>query len=231
VAVLASVAPLADRRLTPVRLGKWWKAIMAQNLPKVVRTRRDLRWIAAGVLAMCLGGLGAALLYANVSSAAPVLAIKHTVFRDQVITADDLGITSLATPPGVETVPVSQLGDIVGKVALTDLVEGGLLSPRSFGDPVVAAGAVRVGLLLEPGRLPNSALPPGTSVQLVPVARDGGEAPAGASITATIASAPQVQTDGASLLDITVEQASGERVAKLAAAGQLALIRLPAVPQ
>ena len=28
-----------------------------------VRTRRNLRWMAVGVLAVCLGGLGAALLY------------------------------------------------------------------------------------------------------------------------------------------------------------------------
>jgi hypothetical protein len=200
---------------------------MGENLPKAVRTRRDLRWITAGLLAICLGGLGAALLYANLSSAAPVIVVKHTVFRDQVITADDLGITSLAAPPGVETVPVSQLGDIVGKAALTDLVEGGLLSPRSFGDPVVAAGAVRVGLLLEPGRLPNSALLTGTAVKLVPVGRDGGAAPGGDSIPAILASLPQVQTDGSTLVDVTVAEASGERVAQLAAAGQLALVRLP----
>jgi hypothetical protein len=200
---------------------------MGEDPRKSVRTRRDLRWIAAGVLAMCLGGLGAALLYANLSSAASVIVIKHTVYRDQVITADDLGITSLAPPPGVETVPVSQLGEVIGKTALTDLVEGGLLSPRSFGEPVVAIGAVRVGLRLEPGRLPNSTLTAGTGIQLVPVGRDGGDPPSGQSVAATVASVPLAQADGSTLIDVTVSQAAGERVAQLAAAGELAVIRLP----
>ncbi len=204
---------------------------MGDTTRTAIRTRRNLRWIAAGVLAICLGGLGAALLYANLSSAAPVITIKHTVYRDEVITADDLAITSLASPPGLETVPSERLGDIVGRTALTDLCEGGLLSPRSFGDPAVAAGAVQVGLRLEAGRLPSSALPPGTGVQLVPVARDGAAAPTGGSVPATVASMPRTQADGSALLDVTVSADVGERVARLAAADQLAVIRLPQAPR
>jgi hypothetical protein len=177
-------------------------------------------------MAICLGGLGAALLYVNLSGAASVITIKRTVYRDQVISADDLAITALAAPPGVETVPGDRLGDIVGKTALTDLGAGGLLSPRAFGDPVMATGAVRVGLRLEPGRLPSSQLPPGTSVQLVPVAREGTAVPSGPSVAAVTASAPQVQTDGSTLIDVTVAAAAGERIAQLAAAGQLSIIRL-----
>jgi hypothetical protein len=139
---------------------------MGDSTRPAIRARRNVGWIAAGVLASCLGGLGAALLYVNVSSAASVITVKHTVFRDQVITADDLGITSLAAPMGLATVPAERLGDIVGRTALTDLPAGGLLGPQSFGEPVVAEGAVRVGLRLDPGRLPNSLLPPGTGVQL-----------------------------------------------------------------
>lgn len=192
-----------------------------------IRPRRNVRLIAVGVLAVCLGGLGAALLYANVSSAVPVIAIKHTVYRDHVITADDLRVTTLAPPPDVETVAGAQLGDIVGKTALTDLPAGGLLNAASVGEPVVADGAVRVGLRLEPGRLPTAALPPGTSVLLIPVGKDGGDAPGGSSIAAAVASTAQLQTDGAALLDVSVEQSSAERVAQLAAVGRLALVRLP----
>ncbi len=196
-----------------------------------VRPRRNLRWIAAGALAISLGGLGAALLYANLSSSVSVIAVKHTVYRDQVILADDLIITSLAPPPGVETVPAAQLGGIVGKTALTDLPAGGLVGPRSVGEPVVAVGTVRVGLRLEPGRLPSTELPPGAGVLLVPVGREGGIAPEGASVSATVASLPFVQTDGSTLIDVTVPQGVGERVAQLSAAGQLALVRLAQAPR
>ena len=204
---------------------------MGDTTRTAIRARRNLRWITGGVLAICLGGLGAALLYGNLSSATPVITIKHTVYRDQLITADDLAITSLAPPPGLETVPAERLADIVGRTALTDLCEGGLLSLHSFGDPPVAAGAVQVGLRLEAGRLPSSALPPGTGVQLVPVGRDGAAAPAGGSVPAMIASMPQFQADGSALLDVAVSADVGERVAQLAAADQLALIRLAQAPR
>lgn len=199
---------------------------MGDTTRAAIRPRRNVRWIAAGVMATCLGGLGAALLYANLSGAASVIMIKHTVYRDQVISADDLAITALAAPPGVETVPGDRLGDIVGKTALTDLGAGGLLSPQAYGDPVMAEGVVRVGLRLEPGRLPNSALPPGTSIQLVPVAREASAVPVGGSVAGVTASAPLLQTDGSTLIDVTVAAAAGERVAQLAAAGQLSIIRL-----
>lgn len=200
---------------------------MAEKVRPVVRTRRNVRWLAAGVLSVCLGGLGAALLYANASSATPVITIKRTVYRDQVITADDLGISSLAAPIGVEAVPAERLKQIVGRTATIDLARGGLLSPDSYGDPVVPAGAVRLGLRLEPGRLPNTNLLPGTSVLLVPVAREDGSFPGGASVAATTASVPQLQPDGSSLFDVNVAHNAGERLARLASSGQLAVIRLP----
>jgi hypothetical protein len=204
---------------------------MGDSARTAMRARLNVRWIAAGVLAICLGGLGAALLYANLSSAASVISIKHTVYRDQVITADDLAITSMTPPLGLETVSAERLGDVVGSTALTDLAGGGLLGPRSFGEPTVPAGVVRIGLRLEPGRLPMSLLPAGTAVQLIPVGRDGAVAPAGGSVPAWVASMPVVQTDGSALLDVTVAQAFGERVAQLGAAGQLTLIRLPQAPR
>ena len=192
-----------------------------------VRNRRNLRWMAVGVLAVCLGGLGAALLYGNLSNAHTVVVVKRTVYRDQVITAADLGATSAVPALGVETLPSDQLDTVVGRTALSDLVEGSLLSPRSFGEPVVEPGSVRIGLRLAAGRLPSAAMPPGTEVLLVPVGRDGAEPPAGASVTGRIATVAAVLPDGASIVDVSVAAAEAERVVRLAANEQLALVRLP----
>ena len=196
-----------------------------------VRNRRNLRWMAVGVLAVCLGGLGAALLYGNLSNAHTVLVVKRTVYRDQVITAADLGATSAVPALGVETLSSDQLDTVVGRTALSDLVEGSLLSPRSFGEPAVEAGSVRIGLRLAAGRLPSAAMPPGTEVLLVPVGRDGAEPPAGASVAARISTAAAVLPDGASIVDVSVPAAEGERVVRLAANEQLALVRLPGSPR
>ena len=196
-----------------------------------VRTRRNLRWVAVGVLAICLGGLGAALLYANLSNAHTVLVVKRTVYRDQVITAADLGATSAVPAAGVETVGTERLDSVIGRTALSDLVEGSLLSPRSYGEPVVEAASVRIGLRLAAGRLPSAPMPPGTEVLLVPVGRDGAEPPAGASVTGRIATAAAVLPDGASIVDVSVVATEGERVVRLAANEQLALVRLPGGPR
>lgn len=196
-----------------------------------VRNRRNLRWMAVGVLAVCLGGLGAALLYGNLSNAHTVLVVKRTVYRDQVITAADLGSTSAVPALGVETLSSDQLDTVVGRTALSDLVEGSLLSPRSFGAPAVEAGSVRIGLRLAAGRLPSAAMPPGTEVLLVPVGRDGAQPPAGASVAARIATVAVVLPDGASIVDVSVPAAEAERVVRLASAEQLALVRLPGSPR
>jgi hypothetical protein len=200
---------------------------MAEPTLRSVRSRLDLRWLVAGVLALCVGGLGAALLYANASSATPVITIKRTVYRDQIITTEDLGVISLAVPIGLDAVGADRLAEIVGKTAIIDLPAGGILTPAEFGEPVVAPGSVRLGLRLEAGRLPGSAIEPGASVLLVPVGRDGGEAPSGGSVPATIATTPRTQTDGSTTVDVTLSSDEGTRVAQLAAAGQLTVLRVP----
>ncbi|MGC3995154.1 MAG: flagellar biosynthesis protein FlgA [Propionicimonas sp.] len=196
-----------------------------------VRARRNVRWMAVGVMAICLGGLGAALLYGNLSNAHSVITVTRTVFRDQVITADDLGVTSAADVAGVETVPVERLDEVVGRTALQDLTGGSLLSPRAYGEPAVEAGSVRVGLRLAAGRIPSSPMPPGTEVLLVPVARDGGEVPVGASVAGRIATEASTLPDGASVVDVTVAASEAERVARLAAGDQLVLVRLAGGPR
>lgn len=192
-----------------------------------VRARRNLRLVAIGVLAICVGGLGAAWLYSSLSGAQSVVMVTRTVYRDQVITDADLGVVALPSAPGIETVPGESLAAVVGQTALTDLVAGSVLSPRSFGAPAVEAGASRLGLRLAPGRLPASELPPGTPVLLVAVSRDTSEPPPGASVVGRIASLATELPDGATLIDVSVPREQAERVARLAAADQLVVVRQP----
>lgn len=194
-----------------------------------LRKRRNLRWMAVGVLAVCLGGLGAGLLYGNLSNAQSVVTVKRTVYRDQVITADDLGVTSVVASVGVRVVPAEHLAEIVGRTALFDLTAGSLLGPTSYGDPEVGVGSVRIGLRLAAGRLPSAQMPPGTQVLLVPVGRDGADPPDGPSVVGRIATPAVVLPDGASVMDVSVTAGEAERVARLAAADQLVLVRQPGV--
>lgn len=189
------------------------------------RARRNVRWLAMGALLIALGGIGGGALFATLSSADTVITITRTVYRDQVITHADLGVVSLTGAAGVESVSADRIEEVVGSTALTDLTAGSLLNPASFGLAPVEAGTARVGLRLAAGRLPTSPLPPGTAVLLVPVGRDGAEPPAGASILARVAAVADPTPDGAELIDVTVPDTEAERVARLAAADQLALVR------
>ncbi len=190
-----------------------------------VRPRRDLRLIAIGVLAVCLSGLGAVWLYSSVTDAASVVTVLRTVHRDQVISEADLGLVSVPSVPGLETVPGERLAEVIGQSAHTDLVAGTLLSPRSFGPPVVSVGMAQVGLRLTPGRVPSAGLVPGTRVLLVAVARDGAELPELPSVPAKVASLGDAQPDGSTLLDVDVPQEQAEQVARLAANDQLVVVR------
>jgi SAF domain. len=202
---------------------------MAGSVGAAQRPRRNVRWLAAGILAVCLGTLGSALLYGNLSQTEAVLIVQRTVYRDQVITANDLGVTSAVPAAGVAMVAADRLDEVIGRTARTDLATGTLLHPEGFGEPLVGGGQVLIGLRLPAGRLPATSLPPGTAVLLVPVSRDAAAAADGPSISARIATAATELPDGAALLDVTVGQAEAERVAKLAAADQLSLLRVAEV--
>ena len=199
---------------------------MAGSAGAPQRPRRNVRWLAAGALAVCLGTLGSALLYGNLSHTEAVVMVRRTVFRDQVITANDLGVTSAVSAPGVAMVAAERLAEVIGRTARTDLAAGTLLHPEGFGEPLVGGGQVLIGLRLPAGRLPATDLPPGTAVLLVPVTRDASQGPDGPSISARVARPAEELPDGATLLDVTVGQAEAERVAKLAAADQLSLLRV-----
>lgn len=189
-----------------------------------IRSRRNLRWIAVGLLAICLGGLGAALLYSNLSNSQEVLLVKNTIFRDQVITADDLAVTAVVPAAGLEVIPAAMLDEVVGSTAQYDLVAGGLLSARHFGEPRVTPGMARVGLRLNAGRVPTATIPSGTPVLLVALASE--DESAETSITGSVTGVASVLPDGATLLDVLVPAGRAEQVARLAANDQLVLVQV-----
>lgn len=198
-----------------------------QSMPAAtaIRPRRNLRWILAGVLAICLGGLGSAVLYSSVANATSVLKVNRTIYRGEVIGAADLGPVSLGTHLGVETVPAERAGELIGKTALVDLPGGSLVTPGSVGEPEVRRGFSRLGLKLNPGQVPISPLPAGTPVALVPITANNDGNAVGSAYRATIAVAPAPLVDGSTSLEVLVADADSDPVARLAAAGRLVVVK------
>lgn len=190
-----------------------------------LRPRRNVRWILVGIVSICLGALGSAVLYTSVSNATTVLKVNRTIYRGETIRATDLGPVSLGTHVGLDTVPAERAAELIGRTALTDLPVGSLLAPGTIGEAEVVAGYSRLGLKLNPGQVPVSPLPPGTPVALVPTtaANDGKES--GVSIRATVSVGPQVLADGSTSLEVTVADRDSDQVARLAAAGRIVVVK------
>lgn len=198
------------------------------------RPRRQPRWIAAGLLSVCVGGLGAALLYAEATGSREVLQVARPVSRGEQIRPGDLRPVQVGSVPGISTVPADRASELVGRRALIDLAGGSMLADGAIGQPSVEKGSTQLGVKLAPGRVPVGDLPTGTAVLLVPVddprvapgAPPSAQASAPPTVAAVVVTVPRPGPDGvATLLDVRVPQEKARLVAELAAADRLVLVR------
>jgi hypothetical protein len=100
----------------------------------------------------------------------PVVVAAHDVGRWQTIGRDDLRVALVAAEPGVATIPESDLDELVGQVAVTELTRGSVLSPAEVADEddrLVAADEALVGARLGPGAAPLGDLPTGSEILVI----------------------------------------------------------------
>lgn len=196
--------------------------------PHPVRARRNPRWIAVGILAICLGALGSLLLYSQVATSTTVIAVNRTIMRGETIQPGDLGQVTVGDLGGMTPISASELTSLIGKQALLDLPQGSFVVEGSIGTPAEPEGFSRVGLRLTPGRVPIAPLPAGTPVKLISVpAPNASTSTTEISVIGQIATAPSVAPDGSRVLDVSVPTRHAPTIARLAASDQLALILEP----
>jgi len=198
-----------------------------RSLPR----RRRPGMIALAFALVGAGILASAALYQRANHQVPVLLVTSQVQVGQVITAGDLGTTSVAAAANVKVIPARQLGQVVGLIAATTLRPGTLLASSELATSVPpVAGQVLVPIALKPSMLPASALVPGDHVEVVPTA---GTAPAvltGPVVGVVEAVTPAPDPDGSDVLDLLVAAKSGTALAGQAATGQIALLVTGRVP-
>ena len=139
------------------------KAVSTPEPPRMPG-RRNPKWIALGVIAICLGGLLSYVIYSRVATETAVVAIAQTVYRGETIEAGDLTTITLSGGSVQKAVPAGELQNLVGKRAVFDLPEGAVIPSTAVADVVLPAeGRAVVGLKLEAGRAPTSMLLPGST--------------------------------------------------------------------
>ena len=172
--------------------------------PPQVRSRRNPRWIALGVIAICLGAIASFFLYSQVAESHQVIAVRHSVSRGEAITADDLGAVRVGNTGGLATVPASSMGTLVGKVAAFDLVQGSLLPVGAVTDVLPPGkGNSVIGIKVATGRAPGGFLASGSPVRLVVLPVDAAGVDAGAGGATGAGAGGAATTTGGSAAEVT----------------------------
>jgi hypothetical protein len=191
--------------------------------------RRNPKWIALGIVALCLGGLLSYMIYARVASETAVVAAAHTVYRGETIEQGDLTTITLRDGSLSQTVPATSLADLVGKRAAFDLIEGSVIpSSAVVEEAIPAEGRAIVGLKLEPGRAPGNVLLPSSLVRLIalPAAVDGSTDKLAGSIFVGRVIDQSPAADGTSILvNVDIDAGAAPTIATLAAQDRIALVR------
>ena len=194
--------------------------------------RRRPGMIALAAAHIGAGILASAALYHRADHQVPVLMVNAPVPAGSVITAKDVGTTTVAGAPGVHVIPARQLSQVVGLVAATALRPGTLLAPSELTSKLSpGAGQDLVPVAVKPSALPASGLVPGDQVLAVATPATGGSNGSAAPPVLTQPIPAVVQAvntvadqDGFDVVDLLVSASDGPAVAQQAATGQIALV-------
>ncbi len=188
-----------------------------------LRSSVHTQWMALGGALVVLAGVLVAWALSRAADRVQVVQVAQQVQAGQVITADDLTVTGIAYDTQLQgLVPAVSLGELEGRVAAIDLQPGALLQVGMWrGEPVMAPGEQRVGVVLSAGRLPEGLAQGDTAWAAAMDPADPTSPVAVRVLTAAITS------EGANALTLAVASDSSVVVARLAAAEQLVLVGDP----
>ncbi len=213
--------PVRNGPATPARPGH------LRGLPR----RRRPGMIALAAALIGVGILASAALYHRADHQVPVLLVTASVPAGSVITANDIGTTTVTAGPGVKVIPARQLSQVIGLVAATALEPGTLLASSELTSKLApAAGQDLVPVALKPSALPASGLAPGDQVLAIATPAAGGSGSGAAAVltrpVAAVVEAVDTATDqnGDDVVDLLVPASLGPTVAQQAATGQIALV-------
>lgn len=174
-------------------------------------------WSLAGVLLTAGCALGFGVVAQQLADRQPVVVLGHPLERGHVVGQDDLAVAQVAADDGVALVAAADGDSLVGRVLMTSLPAGALLTTDLLGPEGLEFDeeSRTVGLELEPGGYPTSALATGDTISVVDTNGSGTVLTDDAVIAGAT---PPVEGATTLLVSVVVDEAAAPRVA--AAAGQ-----------
>ncbi len=216
-----------------------------EPLPRTRRTvprDRRLSWVrrrtrcagdgagsVAGLFAAVVGGWLFASLYLSADDRVEVLAVATDIGRFDVIDRSDLRVVTIGEDTDVASIPASRLDELIGRVASTDIVAGGLLVDGQLlpaGDRLVTADEAIVGVLVGPGDSPTTGMTRGAVVSVVirPAAGTNGTV---AEVPGWIAGiGGEVSSSGDRPVEVVVARSEAARVSAAAADRRVTIVVL-----
>ena len=191
------------------------------------KLRRRPVLIAASVAAISLGALASMWAYQSTSDAQSVLAVRQTIERGDVITADDLMTVNISVDPALKPLSADQASSVVGKHAALDMSAGGVVTQDQVtGQALPVKGSSVVGIALTPGMMPANQIRVGDRVRVVVTPGQQGEMPTGQpdSIEAVVVGVAKDETTGNAIVNVQVPNNEGPMLAARAATGKVALV-------
>jgi hypothetical protein len=189
------------------------------------------RWgrIGGGVFAAVVGGWLFASLYLSADDRVEVLAVATDIGRFDVIDRSDLRVVTIGEDTDIASIPASRLDELVGRVASTDIVAGGLLVDGQLlpaGDRLVTADEAIVGVLVGPGDSPTTGMTRGAVVSVVirPAAGTNGTVAEVAGWIAGIGG--EVSSSGDRPVEVVVARSEAARVSAAAADRRVTIVVL-----
>lgn len=191
------------------------------------KLRRRPVLIAASVAAICLGALASMWAYQSTSDAHSVLAVRQTIERGDVITAEDLMTVNISVDPALKPLSADQANSVVGKHAALDMSAGGVVTQDQITEQALPAkGSSVVGIALTPGMLPANQVRVGDKVRVVVTPGQQGEMPTTQpdSIQAVVVGVAKDETTGNAIVNVQVPPNDGPMLAARAATGKVAIV-------
>jgi len=195
--------------------------------------RRRPAMIALAVAMAGAGVLISAAVYGRAVHRVAVVMVTRPVSSGAVVTAADLGTTSVSVGTGIRVIPAAQLSQVAGEIAAVGLRPATLLAPADLTTAQQPGpGEVLVPVSVKPSAVPASGLFAGDHVLVVATPGDQGQAGSVAGQPSLTAPMPAVveaashvpDADGFDVIDLLVSETAGPAVAEQVSTGQFALI-------
>jgi len=220
-----AAAPSNGQKLKPSRRPESPVTPQPPRLP----SRRNPKWIALGIVALCLGALLSYFIYAKVANETTVVTAARTVYRGETIELGDLATIALRGGSLPHAIPAAHVNDLVGKRAAFDLVEGSVILSTAVTDTAIPAeGRAVIGLKLAPGRAPGNLLQPASRVRLIAMPAADGSATdklAGSIFVGSVIDQSQAADGMSILVNVDVDAAAAPTIATLAAQDRIVIVR------